>query len=280
MFELVVVLLLLLLFTLAKGIRIVPQGEEWVVERLGKYKSTLLPGLNLIIPFIDSVRQRVSTRDIILDIPQQEVITRDNAVIVTNAVAFIKVTNPKNAVYGVEDVNLAIRNLVMTTLRSIIGGMELDEALGKREEIKAKLKESILDDVSDWGTTVKGVEIQDINPSQSMTTAMEKQVAAERERRAVIARAEGDKRAAILEAEGKLEAAKKEADAQRALAQASSDAMKMIADGIGDKELPAYFLIGDRYIDSLNKLSHSDNSKVILYPADIMKTVGELFKKA
>lgn len=211
--QILVVLVIGVIVTLYKGIKIVPQGEEWVVEKLGKFSRTLTPGLNLIIPFIEDVRQRISTRDIIMDIPQQEVITMDNAVIRTNAIAFVRVTSPKDALYGVEDFKLAIANLIMTTLRSIIGEMTLDQALSNRETIKAKLKDNVIDDVADWGVTIKSVEIQDINPSHSMQDSMERQAAAERERRAIETTAEGNKNAMILEAKGKLEAAKLEAEA-------------------------------------------------------------------
>jgi len=269
--------------TLYKGINIVPQGEEWLVERLGKFTRTLRPGLNIIIPYIEAVRQKITTRDIILDIPQQEVITRDNAVILTNAVAFIRVTKPENALYGVEDFRLAIQQLIMTTLRSILGEMSLDEALSNRETIKTKLKEQIIDDVADWGVTVKSVEIQDINPSQSMQASMERQAAAERERRAIETTAEGNKNAAILEADGKLAAAQREAKAQILLANASAQAIKMISDNIQDKELPAMFLLGDRYINSLEKISQSPNSKFVIYPADLQGAIkgmlGNVFKK-
>ncbi len=281
--NIVIILAILVVVTLYKGINIVPQGEEWIVERLGKFSRTLKPGLNLIVPYIEAVRAKISTRDIILDIPQQEVITRDNAVITTNAVTFIRVTKPENALYGVENFKLAIQQLVMTTLRSILGEMTLDEALSNREHIKAKLKEQIIDDVADWGVTVKSVEIQDINPSPSMQKAMEQQAAAERERRAVETMAEGNKNAAILEADGKLEAAKREAQAQVALAEASGEAINIITRNIQDKELPAMFLLGDRYINSLEQISKSDNSKFVIYPADLQGAIkgmlGSVFKK-
>ena len=278
-----IILAVAIIVTLYKGIKIVPQGEEWVVEKLGKFSRTLQPGLNIIIPYVDNVRQRISTRDIIMDIPQQEVITKDNAVIRTNAIAFVRVTNPKDALYGVEDFKLAIANLIMTTLRSIIGEMKLDEALSNREMIKARLKENIIDDVADWGVTVKSVEIQDINPSGSMQDSMERQAAAERERRAIETTAEGNKNAAILEAQGKLGAAKLEAEAQVALAQASASALEMIADATEGKELSAMFLLGDRYISSLDNMSKSPNSKFVVYPADIQATIkgmlGNVFTK-
>jgi len=281
-FNILVIFIIGIVVTLYKGIKIVPQGEEWIIEKLGKFNKTLKPGLNVIVPFIDSVRAKISTRDIIMDIPQQEVITKDNAVIRTNAIAFVRVTNPKDALYGVEDFKLAISNLIMTTLRSIIGEMKLDEALSNREMIKAKLKENIIDDVADWGVTVKSVEIQDINPSGSMQESMERQAAAERERRAIETTAEGNKNAAILEARGKLEAAKLEAEAQVALANASASAIDVIAKAVADKELPAMFLLGDRYINTLESMSKSPNSKFVVYPADIQGAIkgmlGSVFK--
>jgi regulator of protease activity HflC (stomatin/prohibitin superfamily) len=281
--NIVIILAIGLIVTLYKGINIVPQGEEWVVERLGKFSRTLSPGLNIIVPYIEAVRQRITTRDIILDIPQQEVITRDNAVILTNAVTFIRVTNPRDALYGIEDFRLAIQQLVMTTLRSILGEMSLDEALSNRDSIKTRLKDQIVDDVADWGVTVKSVEIQDIKPSESMQDSMERQAAAERERRAIETTAEGNKNAAILEADGKLEAAKREAQAQVALANASAEAIRMISENIKDQELPAMFLLGDRYINSLEQISKSDNSKFVIYPADLQGAIkgmlGNVFKK-
>jgi len=281
--NILVILAIAVIVTLYKGINIVPQGEEWLVERLGKFSRTLRPGLNIIVPYIEAVRQKITTRDIILDIPQQEVITRDNAVILTNAVAFVRVTTPENALYGVENFRLAIQQLIMTTLRSILGEMTLDEALSNREQIKTRLKDQIVDDVADWGVTVKSVEIQDINPSPSMQASMERQAAAERERRAIETTAEGNKNAAILEADGKLEAAKREALAQIALANASGEAINIITKNIEDKELPAMFLLGDRYINSLEQISKSDNSKFVIYPADLQGAIkgmlGNVFKK-
>ena len=277
------ILFFAVIVSLFASVKIVPQGEEWIVERLGKYNKTIKPGLNIIIPYMDSIRKKVSTRDIILDIPQQEVITKDNAVLLTNAVAFIRVTNPKDAIYGVESFEVAIQNLIMTTLRSIIGEMKLDEALSNRESIKARLKDQIIDDAADWGVTVKSVEIQDITPSPSMQEAMEQQAAAERERRAIETKAEGAKNAMILESQGKLEAAKLEADAQIALSKASAQAIKNVSEAIEDKELPTMFLLGDRYINTLEKMSQSPNSKFVVYPADLQVAIkgmlGSVLKK-
>ena len=281
--EILIVLLFAVIITLFAGIKIVPQGEEWVVERLGKYRKVLNPGLNIIVPYMDTIRQKISTRDIILDIPQQEVITKDNAVILTNAIAFVRVTKPQDAVYGIEDFKRAIQNLIMTTLRSIIGEMKLDEALSNRDLIKARLKDQIIDDAADWGVTVKSVEIQDITPSGSMQDAMEQQAAAERERRAVETRAEGTKNAMILESQGKLESARLEATAQVALSEASAQAIKNVSEAIEDKELPTMFLLGDRYINTLEKMTMSPNSKFVVYPADLQGAIkgmlGSVLKK-
>jgi regulator of protease activity HflC (stomatin/prohibitin superfamily) len=272
----VLVLLLFVVVTLAKGVRIVPQGEEWIVERLGKYRKTLTPGLHIIIPYIDAVKYTVTTKDLILDIEQQEVITRDNAVIIANAVAFVKVTDPVGAVYGVTDFRLAVRNLVKTTLRSIIGNMDLDESLSSRDQIKAKLKGSIADQAIDWGVTIKSVEIQDIKPSASMQIAMEQQAAAERERKAMVTKAEGEKQSMILEAQGKLEAAKLQADAQVRLAESSAQAIQQVTAAIADKELAAMFLLGEKYLHSLQAIGASGNSSYVLVPADLQETLRGL----
>jgi regulator of protease activity HflC (stomatin/prohibitin superfamily) len=260
--------------TLAKGVRIVPQGEEWVVQRLGKYQSTLTPGLSIVIPYLDEVAYKVVTKDIILDVQQQEVITRDNAVILTNAIAFIKVTDPVKASYGVTDYAEAIRNLVTTTLRSIIGEMELDEALSSRDRIKARLRESIADEAVDWGIGIKSVEIQDIKPSESMQRAMETQAAAERERKAMVTRAEGDKQAAILEADARLEAAKRDANAQVALATSSAEAIRRVKEAIGDSTTPVMYILGEKYINALDRVANSDNSKIVILPGDLQEAVA------
>jgi regulator of protease activity HflC (stomatin/prohibitin superfamily) len=276
-----ILLLAFVVVTLWRGVRIVPQGEEWVVERLGKYRDTILPGLHLLVPYVDRVSYKVPTKDLMLDIPEQEVITKDNAVLVTNAIAFVKVTDTQSAVYGVVDFSQAVMNLVQTTLRAIIGAMELDEALSSRDQIKAKLKESIADDVSDWGLTLKSVEIQDISPSPTMQKSMELQAAAERERKATVTRAEGGKQAAILEAEARLESAKRDAEAQVRLAAASAEAIKRISEAIADKELPATYLLGEKYVTALREMATSTNSKTILLPGDLLKSVeGVLGRRA
>ena len=274
-----IALLVFVVVTIAKGVRLVAQGEEWIVERLGKYHSTLRPGLNILIPYLDNVAYKLVTKDIILDVREQEVITRDNAVILANAIAFVKITDPVKAVYGVTDFAEAIRNMIMTTLRSIIGEMELDEALSSRDKIKARLRESIADEAVDWGLTVKSVEIQDIKPSESMQRAMEQQAAAERERKAAVTKAEGAKQAAILEADARLESAKRDANAQVMLAESSAEAIRRVTAAIGNDSGPMMYLLGEKYIASLEKLGQSPNAKVVVLPADLQETLRGVLGK-
>jgi len=264
---------LLVVVTVFKGVRLVPQGSKWVVQRLGKYQKSLSPGLNLIIPYIDVVAFKATTKDIVLEIPSQEVITRDNVVIIANAVAYINIIAPEKAVYGVENYELAIRTLVQTSLRSIVGEMTLDDALSSRDQIKSKLKLSISGDIADWGITLKTVEIQDIQPSGTMQSAMEEQAAAERQRRATVTRADGEKTAAILEADGRLEASRRDAEAKVVLAEATKTALERVNEAIQDKELPAMYLLGEKYIEAIHSMSKSDNSKLVLLPADIPAAV-------
>lgn len=260
---------LFLIITLMKGIKTVPQGSKFVIQRLGKYSKTLGPGLQFIVPYVDEVAYKVTTKDIVMDIPSQEVITKDNAVIIANAVAYINIVSPEKAVYGVEDYILAIQNLVQTSLRSIVGEMGLDDALSSRDQIKAKLKAAISDDISDWGITLKTVEIQDITPSPTMQRAMEEQAAAERQRRATVTRADGEKSAAILEAEGRLEASKRDAEAQVVLARASQVAIERVTEAIQGNELPVMYILGEKYVDAMRNMSTSNNAKTIVLPADL-----------
>lgn len=262
--------------TIAKGVRLVPQGQEWIVERLGRYRVTLKPGLNFLIPYMDTVGYKMSTKDLILDIQQQEVITRDNAVLLANALCFAKITDPTKAAYGIENYDQAVRSLTMTSLRSIIGGMELDEALSSRDKIKALLRDAMAEQTIDWGITIRSVEIQDIKPSESMQRAMELQAAAERERKATVTRAEGAKTAAILEAEARLESAKRDGDAQVTLADASAQAIERVKAAIGTDTGPMIYLLGEKYISAMEKLSTSNNAKTIVLPADIQETIGGL----
>lgn len=271
---------ILVIMTIALGVRLVPQGSKFVVQRLGKYHKTLGPGLNIVVPYIDIVAYKVTTKDIVLDIPSQDVITKDNAVIIANAVAYINIVSPEKAVYGIEDYTIAIQTLVQTSLRSIVGEMDLDDALSSRDNIKAKLKDAISDDIAGWGITLKTVEIQDINPSETMQHAMEEQAAAERARRATVTRADGEKEAAILEADGRLEASRRDAKAKVVLAEASQEAIEKVTQAIQQNELPVMFLLGEKYIDAVKRLSLSDNSKVVVLPADVPAAIRGIVSSA
>ncbi|WP_374962094.1 SPFH domain-containing protein [Spongiibacter tropicus] len=272
-------LLVLVIVTLGMGVKTVPQGYKHIVQRLGKYHGTLNPGLNFIIPYVDQVAYKITTKDIVLDIPSQEVITEDNAVIIANAVAYINIVSPEKAVYGVEDYNIAIQNLVQTALRSIVGEMSLDSALSSRDQIKAKLKAAISDDIADWGITLKTVEIQDINPSPTMQRAMEEQAAAERQRRAAVTKAEGEKQAAILEAEGRLEASRRDAQAEVVLAKASGTAIELVSNAVKGDELPVLYMLGEKYTEALKELSASGNAKTVVLPADLPQAVRGILNK-
>jgi regulator of protease activity HflC (stomatin/prohibitin superfamily) len=256
-------------------VRIVPQGEEWIVERLGRYHSTLKPGLNIVIPYMDVVAYRLPTKDIILDVQQQEIITKDNAVIVANALCFAKVVDPQKASYGVQNFSFAVTSLTMTSLRAIVGAMDLDEALSSREQIKARLREAMSEQTEDWGVTVRSVEIQDIKPSENMQTAMERQAAAERERKADVTRAEGAKQAAILEAE---RACRRPSwmPKRRSTWPRPRRAITLVKEAVGNETVPAMYLLGERYIGAMENLAGSDNAKVVVLPADLQETVRGL----
>ncbi len=272
------VVIALVVFTIAKGVRIVPQGSRWIVERLGKYHKTLEPGLNFIYPYIDSVNEshKISTKDIVLDIAPQEVITKDNVSLTANAAAYIRIIQPHKAIYAIEDYKEGISTLVQTSLRSIIGEMDFDNTLKNREQIKTKLKDMIADDILDWGITLNTVEIQDINPSASMKASMEKQAAAERERRATVTRAEGEREAQILEARGKLEASKLIAESQKVLAEGTEASISSIASAVGENESPIVYLLGEQYIKAMQRMAESDNAKTVVLPSDILNTVKGL----
>lgn len=266
----------IVLVAIFKSIVMVPQGMQVVVERLGKYQSTLTPGLSFIVPFIDVARYTLTTKDIVLEIPKQEVITSDNAVIGANAVAYIAIMEPRKTVYGVENYEFAIQNLVQTTLRSIIGEMALDQTLSSRDEIKAKLSASLSEQIGEWGINLKTVEIQDISPSATMQEAMEAQASAERSRRATVTEAEGQRDAQILEAEGRLEASKRDAEAAIVLANAQKEAIELVTNSLGDKNMSAMFLLGEKYINSMEGLAASPNAKTVVYPADLAETARKL----
>ncbi|ELY4881576.1 SPFH domain-containing protein (plasmid) [Providencia huaxiensis] len=285
----IVIILAVVLLTLFKCVRIVPQGQLWLVERLGRYHKQLNAGLNIVIPFVDSVAYRLSTKDQIMKIPSQEVISKDNAVLSVNAITYVKVVDAQKAAYGVENYQLATVNLAMTSLRAAIGKLELDESLSQRDEIRAALLNSMADQMTDWGLELRSIEIQDINPSESMQESMEEQAAAERKRKATETMAAGNKRAAILEAEGVKESTVLRAQADKEAAVLHAEAHVSEAEGIkkanellaelmnnagGEKAMQ--FQLATRYISALSSLGESENAKIIAMPADLNAAVSGL----
>jgi regulator of protease activity HflC (stomatin/prohibitin superfamily) len=271
------ILLVLAIIFVYFNVKIVPQGEVWVIERLGKFSRVSKPGIRIVVfhPFYEKVRKQVIIKEQILDVPNLEVITKDNVLVTMNAVAFIKVKEPKKATYEIVNYQQGILTLVKTSIRSIVGNMKLDEALTNREKIKNILKTKIIEDTHRWGIDISLVEIVDLHPSASMQKAMEKQATAERERRAVEITASGEKAAEILKAEAHLEVAKIHAQAHHIEVEASAHALKEI-DGVnntGDSNMPLNYILGEKYLDTLKSLSRSENSKFVVYPADLQKSL-------
>lgn len=271
-----------------KGVRVVPQAENWVIETFGKYAGTLKPGLNLINPIFTRVAHRVDIRERVLDMDKQSIITMDNASVEVDGVVFYRVMDPYKSCYGIEHLEFAISNLATTSLRSIMGRMSLDESFSSREKINAGLLQ-ILDEATDsWGTKITRVEIKNIMPPQDLANAMALQKKAEQEKRARILEAEakkeaqekeaeGFKRAQILEAEARKESAERDAEARERLAQAEARALQMVADSLkGNNPDTVTYLLGQEYMKSIAKLSTSQNSKTIIFPADLLKTLGSI----
>ncbi len=274
-----------------KGIRIVPQAENWIVERFGKFQSILQPGLNLIDPFFSRVAKRIDIRERLIDMPRQSIITSDNATLNVNGVIFFKIMDPYKSYYGIENLQYAIAALGQTSLRAIMGKMTLDESLSSRDKINKELL-AILDDATDsWGTKITRVEIQDIEPPTDVKDAMTQQMKAERFKRAqileaegqkqsAIERAEGDKRSAILKAEGQKESATLEAEARERLAKAESEAIRMVTESLAaTKGDPTMYLLGQEYLRKMGDMAASSNSKFLIMPAEIGTTIKKLFEK-
>jgi regulator of protease activity HflC (stomatin/prohibitin superfamily) len=287
---LIVAVAILIIILIYKGVRIVPQAENWLVERFGKFAAVLTPGLNLINPLFSKVSAKIDIREQVLDLPPQGIITEDNAAVKVDGVVFFKILDPYKAFYGIENLNMAISNLALTTLRSIMGKMTLDQSLSSRDKINAELL-IILDQATDsWGTKITRVEIKDIVPPQDLQQAMALQMKAERERRATVLeaeaqkeaqekKAEGFKRAQILEAEARKESAQRDAEARERLAQAEAAAIEFVAKSLkstgGD---PLLYLLGMEYVKGLIKLGESQSSHVVILPSDLIENLKGLFK--
>ena len=278
----------LVVAVLATAVKTVPQGFHYTVERLGRYTRTLKPGLNLIVPFIDSIGRKMNMMEQVLDIPPQEVISADNAQVTTDAVCFYLVQDPVKASYEVNSLDTAMKNLVMTNIRAVLGSMELDEMLSNRDRINEKLLTKVDEATDPWGVKVTRIELRDIAPPNDLVEAMARQMKAEREKRAQILEAEGSreaeikvaeghKQARILKAEGELEAAKREAEARERLAEAEAVATERVSKAIaeGDHRAVNYF-IAQKYVEALSDIGAAKNSKVVMIPLEASSLIGSI----
>jgi len=284
-----IALVAFIVFITLKAVKAVPQGMEYTVERFGRYTRTLKPGLTFIVPFVDRIGYQMNMRERVIDIPSQDVITKDNAMVTADAVVFIQVIDARQAAYEVNNLDNAIKNLCLTNVRTVVGSMDLDEVLSRRDEINAKLL-TVIDSATDpWGTKVTRIEIKDLSPPADITQAMNKQMKAEREKRADILMAEGQKQSQILRAEGEKEAAVREAEGRRdaafldaegrereAEAEAKATEMVSVAIAKGDVNAVNYF-VAQEYVKAFGELANSPNQKTVIVPAELSSlaaTVG------
>ena len=285
---LAVVLLVAGVIVLFKTVRVVPQGYEWTVERFGKYTHTMGPGLHFLIPVVYGVGRKINMMEQVLDVPSQDVITKDNAVVRVDGVVFFQALDAAKAAYEVANLEIATIALVQTNIRTVIGSMDLDESLSNREQINAQLLDVVDQATNPWGIKVTRIEIRDIQPPRDLVDAMARQMKAERERRAVILeaeghrqseilRAEGEKQAAILEAEGEKEAAFREAEARERLAEAEARATQLVSDAIaqGDVQAINYF-VAQKYVEAFEKLATAPNQKFVLMPMEASGVIGSI----
>jgi regulator of protease activity HflC (stomatin/prohibitin superfamily) len=284
----VLFILVLAVALVIMGVKSVPQGMEYTVERFGRYTRTLRPGLNLIAPVIDRIGARLNMMERVMDVPQQEVITRDNAMVTVDGVVFFQVLDAAKAAYEVSQLELAILNLTMTNVRTVMGSMDLDELLSQRDKINAQLLHVVDDATTPWGVKVTRIEIKDITPPRDLVDAMARQMKAEREKRAnileaegfrqaEILKAEGEKQSTILDAEGKRQAAFLEAEARERLAEAEAKATHMVSQAIAKGDLNAInYFVATKYIEALQAIAMSPNEKLVLMPLEASGVIGAL----
>ena len=284
----VVVILALAIVTVVMGVKSVPQGYEWTIERFGRYRTTIRPGLNLIVPYIDRVGRKLNMMETVFDIQSQEVITRDNAMVRADGVVFFQVLDAAKAAYEVNDLERAIDNLTMTNIRTVMGSMDLDELLSQRDKINAQLLIVVDSATTPWGVKVTRIEIKDIQPPQDLVDSMARQMKAEREKRAIILeaegarqseilRAEGDKQAVVLEAEGRKEAAFRDAEAREREAEAEAKATLMVSQAIAKGDINAInYFVAQKYVDALQHIGSAPNQKLVLMPLEASGVIGSI----
>ncbi|PKM43833.1 MAG: paraslipin [Gammaproteobacteria bacterium HGW-Gammaproteobacteria-1] len=270
------------------GVKSVPQGMEFTVERFGRYTRTLEPGLHFIIPVVDRLGAKMNMMETVLDVPSQEVITKDNAMVRVDGVVFFQVLDAAKAAYEVNQLQLAILNLTMTNIRTVMGSMDLDELLSQRDKINAQLLHVVDDATTPWGVKVTRIEIKDISPPRDLVDSMARQMKAEREKRAsileaeghrqaAILRAEGEKQSAILEAEGKREAAYREAEARERLAEAEAKATHMVSQAIAKGDINAInYFVATKYVEALQQIASAENQKVVFMPLEASGVIGAI----
>jgi regulator of protease activity HflC (stomatin/prohibitin superfamily) len=268
-------LVVLAVVTVAQGVRTVPQGEIWSVERFGAFTRLLQPGLNIIIPYVDRIGRRLNVQEVVLDIPEQAVITRDNATVATDGIVYYRVMDPAKAAYAVQDLALALTSLAMTNIRSVVGELDLDATLSGRDRINTTLL-TVLDGATEpWGVKVSRVEIRKIEPPENLIRAMNLQMTAERERRATVARAEGEKQALVLQAEGRRDAAMRDAEARERLAQAEANATRMVAEAAAGAGADALrYFVAEKYVKAFEALAANPSSRLVVVPMESAALAG------
>lgn len=284
----IAILLLFVVVTIFKGVRVVPQGYEYTVERFGKYTNTLSPGLALLIPYIYGIGKKMNMMEQVLDVPSQDVITKDNAVVRVDGVVFYQILDAAKAAYEVSNLEQATIALVMTNIRTAIGSMDLDESLSKRDEINSRLLRVVDEATHPWGVKVNRIELKDIAPPRDLVESMARQMKAEREKRAAILeaeglrsseilRAEGEKQGAVLQAEGRRDAAFRDAEARERLAEAEAKAVLMVSQAIAKGDLQAInYFVADKYVGALKALAAAPNQKIMLLPMESAGLLGSI----